>query len=156
MVSSTPRLQFTTGKDPGPILQEAGWAPGPVWTGEKSRRLGPSLDRLSYRAHVNWCSSQLRSRTVQPVVQSLYGLSYRAHVNWCSSQLRSRTVQPVAQSLYRLSYQAHVNWCSSQLRSRTVQPVAQSLYRLSYRAHVTWCSSQIFYRARIQFVKHSN
>ena len=25
------------GKDPIPILQEAGWAPGPVWTGEKSR-----------------------------------------------------------------------------------------------------------------------
>ena len=25
------------GKDPVPILQEAGWAPGPVWTGGKSR-----------------------------------------------------------------------------------------------------------------------
>jgi len=25
------------GKDPVPILQEAGWVPGPVWTGEKSR-----------------------------------------------------------------------------------------------------------------------
>jgi len=23
-------------KDPVPILQEAGWAPGPVWTGRKS------------------------------------------------------------------------------------------------------------------------
>jgi len=37
VVSSTPRLHFTTGKDPVPILQEAVWAPGPVWTGEKSR-----------------------------------------------------------------------------------------------------------------------
>ena len=37
MVSSTPRPHFTPGKDPVPILQEAGWAPGPVWTGEKSR-----------------------------------------------------------------------------------------------------------------------
>ena len=27
----------TPGKDPVPILQEAGWAPGPVWTGGKSR-----------------------------------------------------------------------------------------------------------------------
>jgi hypothetical protein len=27
---------FTSGKDPVPILQEAGWAPGPVWTGGKS------------------------------------------------------------------------------------------------------------------------
>ena len=37
VVSSTPRPHFTPGKDPVPIVQEAGWAPGPVWTGEKSR-----------------------------------------------------------------------------------------------------------------------
>ena len=24
---------FTPGKNPVPIVQEAGWAPGPVWTG---------------------------------------------------------------------------------------------------------------------------
>ena len=31
---STPRPgRFTPGKDPVPIVQEAGWAPGPVWTG---------------------------------------------------------------------------------------------------------------------------
>ena len=35
--SSTPRPHFTPGKDPVPILEEAGWAPGPVWTGGKSR-----------------------------------------------------------------------------------------------------------------------
>ena len=37
MVSSTPRPHFTARRDPVPILQEAGWAPGPVWTGGKSR-----------------------------------------------------------------------------------------------------------------------
>ena len=37
MVSSTPLPHFTPGKDPVPILQEAGWAPGPIWTGGKSR-----------------------------------------------------------------------------------------------------------------------
>jgi len=26
-----PRPHFTPGKDPVPIVQEAGWAPGPVW-----------------------------------------------------------------------------------------------------------------------------
>jgi hypothetical protein len=31
-VSVTPRRLFTPGKDPVPIVQEAGWAPGPVWT----------------------------------------------------------------------------------------------------------------------------
>jgi hypothetical protein len=49
---------FTPGKDPVPIVQEAGWAPGPVWTGAEN--LAPtgippdlparskSLYRLSY------------------------------------------------------------------------------------------------------------
>jgi len=60
MVSSTSRPHFIREKDPVPILQEAGWAPGPVWTGGKSRthrdsipdRPGCSqlLYRLSYRA----------------------------------------------------------------------------------------------------------
>jgi len=49
------------GKDPVPILQEAGWAPGPVWTGRKSRpplvfdpdlpAHSQSLCWLSYPAH---------------------------------------------------------------------------------------------------------
>ena len=37
MVSSTPRPHFTPGEDPVPTLQVAGWAPGSVWTGGKSR-----------------------------------------------------------------------------------------------------------------------
>jgi len=37
VVSSTALTHFTPGKDPVPILQEAGWAPGPVWTGGQSR-----------------------------------------------------------------------------------------------------------------------
>jgi len=35
--SSTPRPHFTPGKDPVLILEEAVWAPGPVWTCWKSR-----------------------------------------------------------------------------------------------------------------------
>ena len=37
MVSNTPRPHLSPGKDTVPILQEAGWATGPVWTGAKSR-----------------------------------------------------------------------------------------------------------------------
>jgi len=37
VVTSTPRPHFTPRKDPVPILHEAGWAPGPVWTDGKSR-----------------------------------------------------------------------------------------------------------------------
>jgi len=36
VVSSTPRPHFAPGKDPVPILQEAGWAPESVWTGGKT------------------------------------------------------------------------------------------------------------------------
>ena len=48
-------------KDPVPILQEAGWPPGPVWKGGKSR---PQRDSILDRP--------ARS-------QSLYRLSYPAH-----------------------------------------------------------------------------
>ena len=62
VVSSTPRPYFTPGKDPIPILQEAGWPPRPVWTRGKSR---PPRDSIPDR----------------PVRrQSLYRLSYRAHI----------------------------------------------------------------------------
>ena len=67
VVSSTPRPHFTPGKDPVPILQEAGWAPGSVWTGGKSR---PHRDSIPDRP--------ARS-------QSLYRLSYPANV--CMSPL---------------------------------------------------------------------
>jgi len=61
VVSSTPRPQFTPGKDSVPIVQETGWTPGPVWTGGKSL---PNRDSIPDRP--------TRS-------QSLYRLSYRAH-----------------------------------------------------------------------------
>jgi len=35
--SNTHRPLFTPRKDPVPIVQDAGWAPEPVWTGGKSR-----------------------------------------------------------------------------------------------------------------------
>jgi len=39
-VSVTPRLLFIPGKDPVLIVQEAGWAPGPVWT--DAEKLAPT------------------------------------------------------------------------------------------------------------------
>jgi hypothetical protein len=35
VVSSTSQARFAPGKDPVSIVQEAGWTPGPVWTGRK-------------------------------------------------------------------------------------------------------------------------
>ena len=61
-VSVTSRLLFTSGKNLVPIVEEAGWAPGPVWTGVEN--LAPTgiwspdrpahshlLYQLSYPAH---------------------------------------------------------------------------------------------------------
>jgi hypothetical protein len=61
-VSVTPRTLFTSGKDPVPIVQEAGLAPGPVWTGTEN--LAPTGIRFQGRP--------VRS-------QSLYRLRYPAH-----------------------------------------------------------------------------
>jgi len=62
VVSSTLRPHFAPWKDPVPILQEAGWAPGPVWKGGKSH---PHRDSIPDRP--------ARS-------QSLYQLSYTTHI----------------------------------------------------------------------------
>jgi len=59
--AARPVRALPQGKDSVPILQEAGWAPGPVWKGGKSR---PHLDSIPDRP----ARSQL-----------LYWLSYPAH-----------------------------------------------------------------------------
>jgi len=49
VVSSTPRPHFTPGKDPVHILEDAGWATGPVRMGGKSRpRRDSILDRPAF------------------------------------------------------------------------------------------------------------
>jgi len=52
VVSSTPRPQFIPGKDPVPIVQEAGWALGPVWKGGKSLLHGDSIPDRPARSSV--------------------------------------------------------------------------------------------------------
>ena len=95
LVSSTPRLHFSPGKDPVPILQEAGWAPGPVLMGGKSRphrdsipdrpARSQSLYRLSYRAHFIVCGLKLkhgcwaRSRNRVCIIDSKLITSYCVH-----------------------------------------------------------------------------
>jgi hypothetical protein len=73
---STPRpRRFTAGKDPVlPIEQEAGWAPGPIWTGAEN--LAPtgirSPDRQArseslqiFSWHYSYCSGCRCRRSVQ-------------------------------------------------------------------------------------------
>jgi len=52
VVSSMPRPHFILGKDPVPILQEAGWVLGSVWTGGKSRPHRDSIPDRPARSSV--------------------------------------------------------------------------------------------------------
>ena len=74
----------TPGKDPVPTVQEAGWAPGPVWTGEKSRPHG------------------IQSRIVQPVVSRYTDLATRLTVTEVKATIS------VSFSPYEASMQAEV------------------------------------------------
>ena len=65
-VSITPRPVFTPRKDPVPIVQEAGWAPGLVWTGTENLAL-----------------TGIRSPDCPAHIQSLYWLRYPAHLKPC-------------------------------------------------------------------------
>ena len=68
VVSSTPWSHFIPGKDPVPIVQEAGWAPGPVWPGGKSRPHRDSIpDRPARSQSLYWLSYPVHNRNwVQP------------------------------------------------------------------------------------------
>ena len=44
MANATPRRLYPRQSDPVPIVQEAGWAPEPVWTGAKN--LAPTVIRF--------------------------------------------------------------------------------------------------------------
>jgi len=61
-VSITPRPLFSPRKDPVLIVQKAGWAPGPVWTGAE-----------------NLASTGIRCPDRPSRSQSLYRLSYPVH-----------------------------------------------------------------------------
>jgi len=106
-VSFTPRPLFTPGKDPVPIVQEAGWAPGPVWT--SAENLAPtgirspdrparsqSLNRLRYpglriRVIQNYSCEQsrdFRSKIIPPQANPVFTVSERkAPTKWRSSRI---------------------------------------------------------------------
>ena len=64
-MSVTPRPLFTPGKEPVHIVQEAGWAPGPVW-----------------KCAENLAPTGIRSLDRPARSQSLYRLRYPAHFNY--------------------------------------------------------------------------
>jgi hypothetical protein len=90
-VGVTHRPLFTPGKDPVPIVQEAGWAPEPVWKGAKnlaptgirsSDRIARSLSlyRVRYAAHVIQCNCTMILSKLFPLRRTKTLHKYRVSV----------------------------------------------------------------------------
>jgi hypothetical protein len=86
-VSVTPQPLFTLRKDPVPILQEAGWAPRPVWTGaENLTPTGiqspdhPARGQLLYRQSYLYCvwGSKIDSILIRCQTSYLVSRSWRS------------------------------------------------------------------------------
>ena len=83
-VSITLRPLFTLGKNPVPIVQEAGWAPGPVWTVRKISP-PPEFDLRTFQPvasrHTDWATRSTKPLLPLPkfepwIVQLLHPLRY--------------------------------------------------------------------------------
>ena len=104
---------------PVPILQEAGWTPGPVWTGGKSRPTG------------------IRSPVLPARSQSLYRLSYPAHttsqysilkaVHYWNGKLEETFIEvgPVSVIIHRLTAKI---FCSLPLTPQPTSRTNRELY----------------------------
>jgi hypothetical protein len=96
VVNATPRPN-----DPVPIVQEAGWAPGPVWTGAKNvaptgirspdhPARSESLYRLSYlKAYDKWHFKPTNSSTMSRI--SIRSATWPHTANWHPSSSLPRT-----------------------------------------------------------------
>jgi len=96
VVSSTPRPHFTHGKDPVPILQEAGWAPGPVWTGGKTHPHRDSIpDRLARS------SVAIPTELPGPPLKCVRAIFKEQYNKWCTVQ---SSIQKQNASLFQVCF----------------------------------------------------
>jgi hypothetical protein len=69
-----PRPLSTPGDDPVPIVQEAAWVPGPVWTGVEN--LAPTGIRSPDRPVVKLIKTKLNFHRIFPVTSGLFSLNF--------------------------------------------------------------------------------
>jgi hypothetical protein len=93
-VSITPRLLFTPWKDPVPTVQEAGWAPGPVWTGAE---IPPRIRSPEHPA----CSQSLYRPSYQPTKSQIWQnkntkekLPISSSVTWSYEKKLGNSIDP--------------------------------------------------------------
>jgi len=127
VVSSTPRPHFTPAKDPVPILQEAGWAPGPVRTGGNSR---PHRDSIPDRP--------ARSSVAIPTeVPGPHLLQYRTYTKGSSVWLMLVCYFPGPLFIY-LAPGCYVRCgCAYNVMSVMRFPYAKGIRRKIYRSYIS-------------------
>jgi hypothetical protein len=121
-VRVTPRPLSTPERDPVPIVQEAGWAPGQVWTGAE-----------------NLASTGIRFPDRPARSQSLYRLSYSAHLFMCFVRI------PVRISYIRANsdYSQYITYTESVYRAvraecLNVIHVIAILWRVNFGHNDVW------------------
>ena len=82
-ISVTPRPLFTPGKDPVPIVQEAGWAPGTVWTGVEN--LAPTGIRSPDCPARSQSDTKKSHHNNKPCVKEVNVHSTSGFVDFCST-----------------------------------------------------------------------
>jgi len=96
VVSGTPRPHFTPGKDPVPILQEAGWAPGPVWTSEKSHPHRDSIpdrpDRSQFLYRIVTSTAVNKHHKASPSSKYISQTKFKIYVKLNSAIYRAVTL----------------------------------------------------------------
>ena len=111
-MSVTPRPLFTPGKDPVPIVQEAGWVPGQVWTGAEKSHPPPGFDHRTVQPvasrYTNYATRKLLWQTRRiflldnPTIQTAASVKI-IHDNKGSPSLV--TLQCVGENYYNLNQQ---------------------------------------------------
>jgi len=121
-VSVTPRPLFTPGKDP---VQEAGLAPGPVWTGAE-----------------NLAPTGIRSPDRPARSQSLYRVRYPAHYKWVleidSTRSQSRHYMVVSGQLHAPADLLQGSWKGRWVGPREGQNISEKRKIFSCRGNETW------------------
>jgi len=83
-----PRPLFAPGKDPVPVVQEAGWAPGPVWTGAENLASLPGFDTRTVQPvasrYTDWATRPFN------IMRTRHNIMLYWHCLFCCTQINRR------------------------------------------------------------------
>ena len=134
VVSNMSRPHFTPEKDPVPIAQKAGWAPGLIWTGVESlvpTGIWPRIAQPVASNYTDWATQP----TYQPMC--LFILLHNHFSNpylvfYISGSCNSITVQNLDTCLYELFWLQRPRWPSPAEQLWKIVYVYINMFRLKF------------------------